>query len=125
MNAQATKTDTSLRVIIELDRRQVRNEINYTVFQFSGLQFTAKEVSLSGKAVAKFVRNVENKVGGIVEVHDQGQIIGRGETNWLGGRTVVVLMLDVKRRREKAACLPLECDLILRRIAPELGCAAP
>src|SRR5215471_6401594 len=125
MNTQTTKTDTSLWMIIELDRHQVRNKINRAVFDFCGLQFAAEEVSLPGEAIAKFVSDVENKVRGIVKVHYQGQIIGGGETNWLGGRTVVVLMLDVKRRREKAAGLPLECYRILGRIAPELGRAAP
>src|SRR5262249_45843957 len=93
MNAQATKTDSSLRMIIELHRRQIRNEINCTVFQFSGLQFTAEEVSLPGEAIAKFVSDVENKVRGIVKVHYQGQIIGGGEKNWLGGRTAVEVVL--------------------------------
>src|SRR5262245_37602628 len=125
VNAQATKADASLRMIIELDRRQIRNEINLTVFHFSGLQFAAEEVFLSSEAVAKFVRDVENKVRRIVEVHYQGQIIGRGEANRLGSRTVVVLMFDVKRRREETAGLPLKCDRILGRIAPELGRATP
>src|SRR5215475_7220046 len=112
MNAQAAKTDASLRMIIELDSRQVRNKINRTVFHFSGLQFAAEEVFLPGEAVAKFVRDVENKVRGIVEVHHQGQIIGSGEPNWLVGRTVVVLMLDVKRRREEAPRLPFTWDRV-------------
>src|SRR5262249_2064731 len=89
MNTQTTKTDTSLWMIIELDRHQIRNKINRAVFQFSGLQFTAEEVSLSGEAVAKFVSDVENKVRGIVEVHHQGQIIVGGETNPHHARTVV------------------------------------
>src|SRR5262249_49190946 len=90
MNAQATKTDTSLRMIIELHRRQIRNEINCTVFQFSGLQFTAEEVFLPGEAVAKLVSDVENKGRGIVKVHHQGQIIGGGGTKRAGGRSPVV-----------------------------------
>ena len=62
MNAQAAKANAPLRMIIELDRRQVRNKINRAVFHFSRLQFAAEEVLLPGEAVGKFIRDVENKI---------------------------------------------------------------
>src|SRR5216684_410094 len=98
MNAQTAETDAALRVRIERDRVEVGNKIDDPVLLLPGLELTAKEILLPGEAIDKFVGNVENEIRGIVDVHHQRQIVGRGETNRVVRRTVVVLVLDVQGR---------------------------
>ena len=104
--------------------RQVGNEIDHAVFLLPRLHFAAEKIFLPGEPIGKLIGNVENKVRRIVDVHDQRQIVRRGKTHRLAGGAIVMLVLNVERRREKAARLPLQCDRIFVLIAPELRRAA-
>src|SRR4030095_1623282 len=103
MNSQAAKADAPFRMGIQRNRVEVRNEIDDPIFLLPRLELTAKKVFLSGEAVGKFVRHIENEIRRIVDIHYQGQIVGRGDTNRDGRRTVVVLVLQIKRRCKKTA----------------------
>src|SRR5262249_9464655 len=66
VNTQPAEPDATLRMIIELNRRQVGNEIDYTIFLFARLHFAAKEILLPGKTVLELMRNVEDEIRRVI-----------------------------------------------------------
>src|SRR5262249_13702325 len=66
VNTQPAEPDATLRMIIELNRRQVGNEIDYTIFLFARLHFAAKEILLPGKTVLELMGHVEDNIRRVI-----------------------------------------------------------
>src|SRR5919109_4282152 len=113
MNAQPAKADAALRVRIEGHRGQIGDEIDHAILELARLQFAAEKIFLPGEAIGKLVRSAEDEVSRGKKVHHQRQIVRGRQTYRLAGRTVEVLVPDIKRRREEAPGLPLKQDRLL------------
>src|SRR4029077_7933456 len=83
VNAQAAKTNATLRVRIHRDRAQAGDKIDHAVFLPPRLHFAAEKIFLPGEPIGKLVGNVEDKVRRIVDVHDQRQIVRGGKPDLL------------------------------------------
>src|SRR5919108_2181212 len=69
MNAQATKADASLRMGVELDRREIRNKIHNPIFELSRPKLAAEKIFLAGEAIAEFYGSIEDEIRRVIDIH--------------------------------------------------------
>jgi hypothetical protein len=103
VNAQTAEADAALRVRIERDGAQVGNKINRSVFLLVRIELAAEEIPLTSEAVGEFIRDVEDEIRGVVDIHNQRQVVRRGETHGLGRGTIVVLMPHIGEKNCRIA----------------------
>src|SRR2546426_7538371 len=116
--------DAAPRIFGQRHGVNIRNEIDRGILELPLLDLARKIVVLTREPISEFVGRIENKLGRSKSIENNRRIARRDKAHRLGRRAVEMLVLDVERRRKKAARLPLKQNRLVGLLAPELRRAA-